>query len=107
MSQPPGVFSRGRAGSNVVWRGSPTRLSSFADQSTVPLRECLAGVFSANHADEPEVDPADIEHVYDSLAASERIVGGYTKFSVDAGQGMQRMYSTSNPDAVEEAPRPG
>lgn len=55
-----------------------------AKQSSVPLRECLADVLAhTDHTEQPEVDPGDIERVYDSLAKSERIVGGYTKFSVN------------------------
>jgi hypothetical protein len=69
----------------------------------VPLRECLAEVL-ANTDEADEVDPAEIERLYESLARSERIVGGYTEFSVDTGGNSsgRRLYSTSCPELAEK-----
>lgn len=101
-----GVFDRGRSGSNEIWR-TPTTLARHADTTTVPIRECLADVFKHAHVENDDpfdaVDADEMERVYDSLAASERIVGGYTKFGFE-DKGARHVYCTADPDAVEEEP---
>ena len=99
-----GVFDRGRSGSDTVWH-TPTELARHADRSTVPLRECFADVFKDAHHENDDpfhaVDADEMERVYDSLAKSERIVGGYTRFGF-VDKGARKVYCTADPDAVEE-----
>ena len=76
-------------------------------QTSVPLRECLADVLADAHdasVDSPlrDVELDEIENVYDSLARSERIVGGYTRFGFEE-KGAKLTFTTSDPDAVEES----
>ena len=100
------VFDRGRSGSDEVWR-APTMLARHADASSVPIRECLADVFKEAHVENHDpldaVDADEIDEVYESLARSERIVGGYTRFGFEE-KGAMRVYCTADPDAVEQEP---
>ena len=101
------VFDRGRSGSDEVWR-TPTTLARHADASSVPIRECLAEVFKDAHVENDDpldaVDADEMDEVYESLARSERIVGGYTRFGFEE-KGAMRVYCTADPDAVEEEPK--
>ena len=100
------VFDRGRSGSDEVWR-TPTMLARHADASSVPIRECLADVFKDAHVENDDpldaVDADEMDEVYESLARSERIVGGYTRFGFEE-KGAMRVYCTADPDAVEQEP---
>ena len=100
------VFDRGRSGSDEVWR-TPTMLARHADASSVPIRECLADVFKDAHVENDDpldaVDADELDEVYESLARSERIVGGYTRFGFEE-KGAMRVYCTADPDAVEHEP---
>ena len=49
------------------------------------------------------VDADEMDEVYESLARSERIVGGYTRFGFEE-KGAMRVYCTADPDAVEQEP---
>lgn len=101
------VFDRGRSGSDEVWR-TPTTLARHADASSVPIRECLAEVFKDAHVENDDpldaVDADEMDEVYESLARSERIVGGYTRFGFEE-KGAMRVYCTADPDAVKEEPK--